>query len=389
MSTSVAGWVAQVSGLDRPRPVPVVDESGGPGVDEAGALAGRVADVSREGRPSAARVLLDLKAARGVVGADIAVRESSSRPVPAVVALYENRRGGSGEGSGTVVAGRAGTGVDRSGAVEVPEVPGADRVDAGFADAATGPVIYAVPAESGGAVDRPSALDDEDGRHGRPLETGRVPVEGPDNRLAAPVESRPSVVWRDGDEPFAPGDLTFRDPVVYVVAAKDSGGPGGRTDWPGSGLGTGVAWPDPSHTATERRELAAAGRASAADVLGANNWSNAKYAGELYGLDGTLHQKFPHGVRFSYEGFPIFDDYAVRTVRLEEGFAPRLPNGRADRSADEKRANAIFGWNETPDDMTWHHKEDAQTMILMNARLHDKVRHWGGERVIKVREQRE
>lgn len=385
--------MAQVSGLDRPRPVPVVDESGGPGVDEAGALAGRVADVSREGRPSAAKVLLGLKAARGAVGADIGVRESSSRPVSATAALYESLRGKSGAGSEAVAVEHAGmSGADRSGprgAVEaVPDVTGADRADADTAVTETGAVGSAVPAEN--ASDEQVVVDGG-GRTDRRAEKRFVPVEGPDNIPADPVESRPRVGWRAGDRVLDPGDLTYRDPVVYVWRAGDASDHAGAKRPPGSGLGSTVAWPDPSHSPAERQERAAAGRAVAAEVVDGRNWSNAKYAGETYTDwdDDDLRDKYPNGVRFSYDGFPIFEDYACKTVQFDDWFAPRRANGEPDRYADEKRANAIFGWSRTPEDMTWHHKEDGRTLILMSLDLHADVRHWGGERVIKVSEQRE
>lgn len=96
-------------------------------------------------------------------------------------------------------------------------------------------------------------------------------------------------------------------------------------------------------------------------------------AGERYydRLPDELKQKYPHGVRFSYEGFPIFDDYAEKTVILEEGFGER-------READFAKANQRAGLAKTPKYKTWHHKEDGVTLILVDEELHDAVRHWGG-----------
>jgi hypothetical protein len=38
--------------------------------------------------------------------------------------------------------------------------------------------------------------------------------------------------------------------------------------------------------------------------------------------------------------------------------------------------------------MTWHHKEDGRTMLLVDRELHAAVRHWGGVRASTTREER-
>jgi hypothetical protein len=132
-------------------------------------------------------------------------------------------------------------------------------------------------------------------------------------------------VRRDGDDPpTQPGDLAFRDEAVYRLS--DGKGAGN----PATGLAGPDAVPRPSDAAAERAEKIAGGRARAAEVVGKPNWSNARYAGEVFleKLDPELRERFPEGVQFSYEGFPMFDRYAVKTVYLEDGFAPPAPGGR-------------------------------------------------------------
>jgi hypothetical protein len=211
-----------------------------------------------------------------------------------------------------------------------------------------------------------------------------VPVEGAGNKPVDPGQ-RPWADCYGGDPPVKPGDLTHRDEFVYCLS--DGKGAG----HPDSSLAGPDAVPQLSHTAEERAEKAAEGRARAAEVIGKPNWANAKYAGEVFydKLTPELKTRFPDGVQFTYEGFPMFDRYAVKTVRFEDGFAPLKANGRADRPADDKRANAIFGWNATPEGTTWHHKEDSRTMLLVDRGLHEAVRHWGGIRVNTARERKD
>lgn len=208
-----------------------------------------------------------------------------------------------------------------------------------------------------------------------------VPAEGPANIPLDRDDSRPRVPWRAADQPVDPGDLSVRDDTVYV---RTGDGPALKPTGPT--LGERRSWPDPSHSNAIRRARIRAGRKRGADVVGKENWSNARYAGETYldRLPEPLRRRFPEGVTFSYEGFPMFDRYAVKTVVFEGGFAPPKDNGRPDRYTDNKRANAIFGWRSDPPGMTWHHKEDGKTMLLIDSDLHAVVRHWGGIRVSRT-----
>lgn len=146
---------------------------------------------------------------------------------------------------------------------------------------------------------------------------------------------------------------------------------------PRSGLGEPAAASDPSLPEEEREERVRRMRGRAGRVLGVpegKTWSNAAYAGRTFELPPELRKRFPDGVSFSHEGFPEFDRYAVKTVEFAEGF-------RGPRAADFRRANEIFGWRDTPPGFVWHHKEDNRTLLLLDRRLHQAVRHYGGVRV--------
>lgn len=352
---AAAGRVVSVSGFDGPRPVSAVDESGRPVVEGSRERAGWVAEELPGIPRSAAGMLADRKAAGRAVEAVSDARHSPARPVSAMEAFYKRPRGESGD-SGAVVAGRAGPDVD-------------------------------------GPVDDLEAPLDSDGSRVADLSAGneRDPVDG-HNGQGIPVELRERIEWRKGDDPLTPDldDLKYRDPVLYVRPAGEFPGNGGSGDGHRSHtLGRGEAWPSASHSAAERQMKIAEGHARGAEAVGSDAWSNSKFAGERYRLSDELGERYPDGVDFSYESFPIFEKYAIKVVQFEDGFAPRRPNGRADRSTDNDRANEIFGWAKEPRGTTWHHKEDGRTMILMDRPLHRAVGHWGGERVVKIKEQRE
>jgi HNH/ENDO VII superfamily nuclease len=225
------------------------------------------------------------------------------------------------------------------------------------------------------------------------LTTPAVPVEGPANTPLDPRSPRVHREWRAGDPPIDPGDLGVRDEVVYVRATADTtdtGVPPRRQSGPAL-ADPQQSWPDPSHGPAIRRARIREGRERGAQVVGKENWSNARYAGQTYldALPEPLRKRFPQGVTFSYEGFPTFDRYAVKTVHFEAGFAPPKDNGRPDRYTDNKKANAIFGWRSDPPGLTWHHKEDGRTMVLVDSDLHAVVRHWGGIRVSRTSVARE
>lgn len=144
----------------------------------------------------------------------------------------------------------------------------------------------------------------------------------------------------------------------------------------GSSLGSPSQWPNPTLSAEQRARRIAAGRKRAQRVVGATTWKNAHLAGGRHVLTGALAERYPDGVEFSYEGFPIFEEYAEQIVVLPNGFGPS-------RVADAKYANEVCGQDKTPKGMVWHHKEDGRTMLLVDKELHESVGHWGGWRVYR------
>jgi hypothetical protein len=147
----------------------------------------------------------------------------------------------------------------------------------------------------------------------------------------------------------------------------------------GPQLGSRHEWPDDSLTPEQGTARIEAGLARARKVIGRERWSNSTMAGKVYfdRLSDDLKGRYPDGVRFSYEGFPIFDPHATKTVTLKEGFGPS-------RTSDFKKANQISGLSKTPDGYTWHHKEDGHTLLLVDKDLHRDVRHWGGVSISKA-----
>lgn len=99
---------------------------------------------------------------------------------------------------------------------------------------------------------------------------------------------------------------------------------------------------------------------------------NSQYAGMKYPMERLspeLVEKYPHGVWFDKEGFPVFTQYATRIVEVKVTGAKHY---------DFLRANVAAGLDRTPEGMTWHHHQDGMSMILMPLDIHDAIRHSGG-----------
>jgi hypothetical protein len=114
---------------------------------------------------------------------------------------------------------------------------------------------------------------------------------------------------------------------------------------------------------------------------------NGYLAGGKYPLEKLpqeLQTKYPNSVEFDSKGFPRFEPYthvdaSGRIYRVE------LDKITGD-DRDNDKANRIMGLKDTPKDLTWHHVEDAKTMVLIPTDLHDAVRHTGGRAVNKSKE---
>ncbi len=102
-----------------------------------------------------------------------------------------------------------------------------------------------------------------------------------------------------------------------------------------------------------------------------------KYAREHPQKAKQLAESYPLGVHFNLKGFPEFEPYARRLPDGEKVITEVSLTGDIDKDFD--LANAKFGWTMTPTGHTWHHHEDARTMILVPTKLHEAVRHTGGQ----------
>ena len=105
---------------------------------------------------------------------------------------------------------------------------------------------------------------------------------------------------------------------------------------------------------------------------------NAKYSGKVYPVEKLpeeLRNKYPNSVRFSKDGYPDFSPYAEKELKIK-GL-----NGN--HAHDFKLANQAAGYKRTPDNFTWHHHEDMETMLLIPTDLHQAIRHSGGASLLK------
>lgn len=115
---------------------------------------------------------------------------------------------------------------------------------------------------------------------------------------------------------------------------------------------------------------------------------NEKYADDTYRFpEGSAQAaKYPNGVPFDSNGYPIFDQYATKTVKfdfpsLEGKTAGTCLTGNC--TTDFRLANQAAGLSSTPAGYTWHHCQDMMTMQLVPQDVHSVVfggvAHAGGE----------
>ena len=115
---------------------------------------------------------------------------------------------------------------------------------------------------------------------------------------------------------------------------------------------------------------------------------NEKYANSTYKFpEGSAQAaKYPDGVPFDANGYPIFDQYATKTVKfdfpsLEGKSAGTCLTGNC--TYDFRLANKAAGLASTPPGYTWHHCQDMMTMQLVPQDVHSVVfggvAHAGGE----------
>lgn len=120
---------------------------------------------------------------------------------------------------------------------------------------------------------------------------------------------------------------------------------------------------------------------------------NEKYANDTYHFPDGSEQalKYPDGVPFDADGFPIFDQYAEATVKFDYPSLEGRANGTClvgNCSSDFAMANRAAGFDKTPAGYTWHHSQDMMTMQLVPQDLHSVgfggVAHAGGESMLEA-----
>lgn len=120
---------------------------------------------------------------------------------------------------------------------------------------------------------------------------------------------------------------------------------------------------------------------------------NEKYANDTYKFpEGTPQAaKYPNSVPFNADGYPIFDQYATKTVKFDFPSLEGKATGKCltgNCTSDFKLANELAGYKTTPAGYTWHHCEDMMTMQLVPQDVHSVVfggvAHAGGESALEA-----
>ena len=119
---------------------------------------------------------------------------------------------------------------------------------------------------------------------------------------------------------------------------------------------------------------------------------NEKYANSTYKFPegSTQALKYPNGVPYNANGYPVFDQYAIKTVKFDFPTVEGRAAGRCltgNCTSDFKLANQAVGLTSQPPGTTWHHCEDMMTMQLVPQDVHSVVfggaAHAGGESLLK------
>lgn len=112
-------------------------------------------------------------------------------------------------------------------------------------------------------------------------------------------------------------------------------------------------------------------------------WANKTYNGAKWTPD--LAAKYPRGVPFDSNGFPVFDSYAQARWQPSHGgkFTGKWDLDVKAANTDMQRRFPDQDWSKIPDGYTWHHVEDGRTMLLVPRDIHKAVRHTGDVAVIR------
>jgi hypothetical protein len=93
----------------------------------------------------------------------------------------------------------------------------------------------------------------------------------------------------------------------------------------------------------------------------------------------AFKKKYPDGVFYNDGGYPDFGPHVQARVKVKLD----LENPQNDMKA----ATKAMGWEDIPDDMTWHHHQDVQDgygwMEFIDKDLHKAYKHTGGRAVHK------
>ena len=115
---------------------------------------------------------------------------------------------------------------------------------------------------------------------------------------------------------------------------------------------------------------------------------NEKYANSTYKFPDGSEQatKYPNGVPFDAEGYPVFEQYAIATVKFDSPSLEGKLTGKCltgNCTSDFTLAKKAAGLDSIPPGYTWHHCQDRMTMQLVPQDVHSVVfggvSHAGGE----------
>ena len=82
------------------------------------------------------------------------------------------------------------------------------------------------------------------------------------------------------------------------------------------------------------------------------------------------------------DGYPDFDHDDMAGYLHPSGQNRASIEMTGNRATDDRLANAVAGFDETPDDFTWHHGDDGTTMYLVSTPVHQAtVPHTGGHNI--------
>ena len=97
----------------------------------------------------------------------------------------------------------------------------------------------------------------------------------------------------------------------------------------------------------------------------------------LHKLPEDLQVKYPNSVMIDERGFIRFEPYGISVIRSKELIG--------DHDKDFQLADEISGYKTRPEEYTWHHVEDGETMVLVPKDLHKAIRHTGGAAIIRAK----